>query len=56
MGLSAATYLGAVTGGIGPDQSCALVETVVQTRLEDWERTWDFGTANPSHAVADLCR
>ena len=56
LGLAAATYLGGITGGIGADQSCALAETVMQTRLEEWARVWDFGSANSMHSVADLCR
>ncbi|MEZ4504110.1 MAG: hypothetical protein R3C39_15915, partial [Dehalococcoidia bacterium] len=56
IGLAAATYLGGLNSGIGPDQACSLAESVVQTRLEEWVRIWDFGTANPPHSVFDLCR
>lgn len=53
---AAATYEVAIGGGSAPPEACAAAEAVLDGARAEFARIWDYGFANPEHAISEVCR
>ena len=55
-GQVAAIYREALQTQVPPNLACAAVENFLGLQASRYAQIWDYGFANPEHAISDLCR
>ena len=55
-GAAAGAYLAALDEGGAPSAACAAAEGVLLPVADRFALIWDYGFANPEHAITGICR